>query len=196
MGPVVPNPDSFLHVRVVIGIVTGLSIARLLNGFAGFVAHPKRDHLYVVHLAWSLFLLLSVIHFWWFEFALFHVVRWNFELYVFLIFYAALFFFICAILFPDRMAEYSGFKQYFHSRQTWFYALLATLFVVDMIDTALKGAAHFRSVGIEYPIRQGLLFVLALVAIRIRARRYHVAFVSIALVAQIYWILSQFNVLR
>lgn len=190
------NPDSFFHVRIIIGMVTGLSVARLLNGLARFVQHPQREHLYAVHIGWVFFLLLAVVHFWWFEFALVRVERWTFELYFFVICYAALFFFICAILFPDKMEEYAGFKAYFHSRQTWFYGLLAALFAVDMIDTALKGAAHFISLGPGYPIRQGTLIVLSLVATKVTNQRFHALFVVLALIAQVWWIISQFNVLR
>ena len=189
------NPDSFFHVRVIIGMVTGLSVARLLNGLARFVQHPKREYIYSVHLAWVFFLLLAVVHFWWFEFALVKITRWTFELYFFVICYAALYFFICAILFPDNLDEYPGFKAYFHSRRTWFYGLLAALFAVDMIDSALKGDEHFRALGIEYQIRQACLITMSLIGTRVANDRYHQAFVIIALAAEVWWIVSEFNVL-
>jgi hypothetical protein len=195
MGHLAPNPDSFFHVRIIIGMVTGLSVARLLNGLSCAVQHPRRVHLYGVHLGWAFFLLLAIMHFWWFEFALVYVEHWTFELYFFVICYAALYFFICAIMFPDKMEEYSGFEEYFYSRQKWFYGLIASFFIVDMIDTALKGADHFRSLGLEYPIRQGVLLLMALIATKVTNRRYHLTFVNIALIAEIWWIVSQFNVL-
>jgi len=34
--------DQFIHVRIIIGIVTGLSVTRLLTGLARFVQHPVR----------------------------------------------------------------------------------------------------------------------------------------------------------
>lgn len=187
--------DQFIHVRIIIGIVTGLSVTRLLTGLARFVQHPSRDRIYLVHLGWALFLLLAIVHFWWFEFGLQRIEIWTFEIYLFIICYAALFFFVCALLFPDRMDEYSGFAEYFHSRQKWFYGLLGALFLADLLDTAIKGAEHFSAFGIGYPIRQGVLFVLAIAAMFIADRRYHGAFVVVGLVAEVYWILSQFQVL-
>ena len=89
---------------------------------------------------------------------------WTFAIYLFVIYYAALFFFLCALLFPDRMDEYSGFAEYFHSRQKWFYALLGALFLADLGDTAIKGAEHFSAFGAGYPIRQGVLAALAFIA--------------------------------
>ena len=156
--------DQFIHVRIIIGIVTGLTVTRLLTGLARFVQHPARDRIYLAHLAWAFFLLLAIVHFWWFEFGLQRIGVWKFEIYLFVICYAALFFFLGALLFPDRMDEYSGFAEYFHSRQKWFYGLLAALFLADLIDTAIKGAAHFSAFGIGYPIRQSVLAALALIS--------------------------------
>lgn len=187
--------DLFTHVRVIVGIVTGLSVTRLLTGLARFVQHPGRERIYFVHFGWALFLILAVVHFWWFEFGLSHLYGWTFEVYFFVICYAALFFFTCAILFPDRMDDYAGFADYFHSRQKWFYGLLAGLFVVDLVDSAVKGAEHFHALGRDYPIRQGVLCALALAAMFIEDRRYHAAFVSLGLIAQVVWILGQFEVL-
>ncbi|TKT82400.1 hypothetical protein [Aquamicrobium sp. LC103] len=189
------HPDQFFHIRVVMGVVMGLSIARLLSGLTRFVQHPGREQVYLVHLGWVAFLFFAVIHFWWFEFALSRIDRWTFELYIFIICYAALFFFICALLFPDRMEEYGGFADYFHSRQKWFYGLLAALFVADVIDTLWKGKAHFLALSPEYPIRQALLFLFAVIAMFVRNRHFHLVFVSVALIAQISWILRNFQIL-
>ena len=188
--------DQFVHVRIIIGIVTGLSVTRLLTGLARFVQHPVRDRIYLVHLAWAFFLLLAIVHFWWFEFGLERIGVWTFEIYLFVICYAALFFFLCALLFPDRMDEYAGFAEYFHSRQKWFYALLGALFLADLGDTAIKGAEHFSAFGAGYPIRQGVLAALAFIAMFVADRRYHGGFVAAAIAAEVYWIVSQFDVLE
>ena len=99
----------------------------------------------------------------------------------------ALFFFTCVVLYPDHLDEYDGFADYFHARQDWFPGLLATLFVVDLADSALK-VQHLAALGPLYPLRQLLLAALALVAMRVRNRRFHIAFVTLALVAQVVWI--------
>jgi DMSO/TMAO reductase YedYZ heme-binding membrane subunit len=81
--------DQFIHIRIIIGIVTGLTVTRLLTGRARFVQHPSRDRIYLVHLGWALFLLLAIVHFWWFEFGLARIEVWTFEVYFFVICYAA-----------------------------------------------------------------------------------------------------------
>ena len=99
-------------------------------------------------------------------------------------------------VFPERNDEFSEFAEYFHSRQKWFYGLLAALFLADLIDTAIKGAGHFSSFGAGYPIRQGALAALAFIAMFVTDRRYHGAFAAVAIAAEVYWIASQFEVLE
>src|ERR1700679_1102855 len=88
----VSNSDLSLHVRVVISIIVGLCITTLLSGFARFVQHPRRERASLLHLGWATSILLWVIHFWWWEFRLASIQRWNFETYLFIIFYATLYF--------------------------------------------------------------------------------------------------------
>jgi len=196
MDSPITHPDVFVHVRIIIGMVLGLSITRLVTGLARFVQHPKRDNIYPIHFAWVLFLLVTIIHFWWFEFGLSAIQRWTFEIYLFLIAYAILFAFLSAILFPDRMDEYKGYEDYFQSRRKWFYGLLALLFIVDLIDSRIKGIEHFQSLGLEYPIRQAAFATCAIVAIFVSDKRYQTAFVTIGLIYQITWILRLFDVLN
>lgn len=187
MDPVTPH-DQFFHVRVIIGVVTGLSVTRLLGGLARFVQHPKTERIYPVHIAWTAYLLLAVLHFWWFEFGLSALPRWSFPAYVFVILYAALYYFTCVVLYPDKLDDYDGYAGYFHARQDWFYGLLAALLLVDLADSALKGAGHLRALGPLYPIRQIMLAGLALAAMRIRDRRFHAAFAALAIVLEVGWI--------
>lgn len=187
--------QGFVHVRVIIGLVAGLSVARLLNGLARFVQHPGRTPIYPAHLIWVLFLLLFVTHFWWFQFSLSAITRWEYPEYAFVILYAALIFFISALLFPDQMEEYSGFEQYFHSRARWFYGLLAAVFLIDIADSVTKGMAHFQTLGPMYPFRQLALAGLAVVAMFVADRRFHIAFGVVAIIIEVWWISARFLLL-
>jgi hypothetical protein len=57
--------DLYMHVRVLFSILLGLGVSHLLRGLARIVQHPKEYRVYWVHLVWSLFLFLYLIHFWW-----------------------------------------------------------------------------------------------------------------------------------
>ena len=104
------NPDLYQHVRVVISIIVGLCITTLLSGFARFVQHPRREKVSILHLGWAASLLLSIIHFWWWEFRLALVPQWTFAIYFFVILYAILFYSLCTLLFPSDLKDYSGYE--------------------------------------------------------------------------------------
>ncbi len=196
MSQTINNPDVYLHVRVIIGIILGLSVSRLLSGLSRFAQHPLRNPVFVTHLLWVAFAFLCVVHFWWFEFYLASVSEWTFELYIFIIFYSSLYFVLCAILFPDSLAEYAGYEDYFMSRRQWFYGLVAAIFLVDLVDTAIKGSAHFHSFGIVYPARNIIYAGVAIVAMFVADKRFHLAIAVLGLAFQIFWILRAFSTLH
>jgi hypothetical protein len=185
--------EIYLHVRVMIGIIVGLSVARLLTGMSRFIQHPKREHVYLVHLGWAIAILLSVVHFWWWEFRLQEIADWYFEEYACVLFYAILFFLLSTILFPDKLDEYKGFKDYFISRKRWFFGILALTFMVDVWDTLLKGNEYAAALGVEYIVRIIVYLVLCLLAIFINNQRFQSAFVIISLLYQVSWILRLYH---
>lgn len=136
------NRDVFVHIRIILGMVLGLSLTRLVSGMARFVQ------------------MLSVL------------------------------------LFPDQIDEYKGYADYFQSRRRWFYSFLAMIFVLDVIDTWIKGPEHFHALGLEYPIRQAVFALCSLVAVLTPSQRFQAVFVTVGVVYQTTWIFRQFNVLN
>jgi hypothetical protein len=189
----IPNPEVFTHVRVIIGIILGLSVSRLLTGVARIIQHPQRKNIYAVHLGWVLFAFLTVVHFWWFEFYLHQLVLWKFEAYLFVIFFASMHFLACSLLFPDSMEGYSGYEDYFMSRRAWFFGIVISIFIFDFLDTAMKGKEHFRSLGAEYPLRNLFLIALCGLGIYFRLPNTQLVLVGLALITQIAFILIQFD---
>jgi hypothetical protein len=57
--------DTFTHIRMVLSIIMGLSIAHSLKGAAKLIEHPKRYRPYWVHLLWAFYIFLLISHFWW-----------------------------------------------------------------------------------------------------------------------------------
>ncbi len=186
-------PEVFPHVRIVMGMVIGLGVTRLLSGLARIVQHPKQYQLYPVHLAWTASVLLMLVHFWWWEFGLYHIGTWTFGKYLFIIVYSIVLFLLCALLFPDSMQDYRGFEDYFYANRAWFFGVLAVTYLLDVVDTLLKGPAHFAHFGSEYLIRTPLFVGLCVVALLVQDRRFHIAFVAFALVYQVWWILRLFD---
>jgi hypothetical protein len=84
------NVDLYLHVRVLIALILGLSVTRLVSGIAALVQHPNRYPIWPVHLCWVAWALLNVITFWWWEFRLSSIQHWTYGLYFFVCVYASM----------------------------------------------------------------------------------------------------------
>jgi hypothetical protein len=189
------DPTQFIHIRMVLSMVVSLSIARLLSGLAKFVQHPGRLEVDGVHLLWALYMLVTLIHFWWWEFALSRMGPWHFLQFAFVVGYSAVLYLLCAILFPDDIAEYAGYRDYFQSRRRWFFGILAFTLLLDVADSALKGAAHLQELGMAYGVKTAAAIVLCGVAALVTSRRFQWALVLVALAVQQWWILRLYNVL-
>jgi hypothetical protein len=189
------DPAAYFHVRIIMGMVLSLSIARLLSGVSIFIQHPERYAVSWIHIGWTAFMMLYVIHFWWFEFRLQAVSLITFEIYAFVIVYCSIFFLLCCLLYPNDIQEYGGYEQYFMARRRWFFGLLAFSYAADYIDTAIKGMGYFLSLGPEYPIRNAVFIALCLVAMFVSSRRFHAAFVGLGIVYQVAWILRAYGAL-
>lgn len=100
-----------------------------------------------------------------------------------------LFYFLCTVLFPSDLQDYSGYEEYFISRRKWFFGFLAATFVADIVDTALKGSAYLHSFGIEYPIRIAVSLVICFVAMFTQNRRVQLVLLAVSLAYQISFIL-------
>jgi hypothetical protein len=180
--------DQYFHIRILLGMVLGLSITTLLKGLAQFVQHPGRQPVYWVHIGWAVAMFQLLTHFWWWEYRLVHVVDWTYLTYAFLIGYIVLFYLLCTLLFPDDIRDYGGYRDYFLSRRKWFFGLMALSYVVDFGDTLVKGRDYFVSLGAEYPFRNLGYIMLCLIAMRTRSERFHRAFVIVALLYEMSWI--------
>ncbi|HTI10096.1 MAG TPA: hypothetical protein VL832_16120 [Puia sp.] len=186
--------ETFDHIKSVIGIILGLSIAKLLQSAVKLIQHPGRTRPYWIHLLWSLYLFLLLTHFWWWEFRLKRVADWSFQGYFFLIIFITLYFTLCALLWPDDVADYDNrYEEYFYSRKKWFFAVLAASFVADIFDTMLKGKDYFLQATWEYPFRNAIHFVLCLVAIGVSNRRFHAVLVILFILYELLYILRLYD---
>lgn len=190
------DPNEFIHIRMVLSMVVSLAIARLLSGLAKFAQHPGHPKVYAIHVMWAIYMLIMLIHFWWWEFALSHVPKWHFGTFAFVVGYGAVLYLLCAMLFPDDIAEYDGFRGYFLSRRRWFFGILGLTILLDVIDTWIKGEQYFMSQGVgEYSAHAVIGLCLCAIAAYVKDERFHMTFVVVSLVYQVSWILRLYDVL-
>ena len=180
--------ELFPHVRIVMGMIVGLGITRLLMTVAGLIQHPARSRVSAIHLLWIASILVELVLFWWWEFALFRLEHWTFAITLFLILYAVTLFLLAALLSPDNIAEYDGYEDFFLKRRVWFFGLFAATFVLDTVDSLIKGETYWNRFGADYYIQVPLGLILCAIAIRSVDRRVHLAAVLLHLAYQVYWI--------
>ena len=178
----------FPHIRIVMGMVVGLAMSKLLTGFAGLIQHPGRYRLSAVHLLWAGSILVELVLFWWWEFQLSQLPRWSFGTFAFLIGYTITLFLMVALLFPDDIDEYGGYEAYLMRRRYWFFGLLALTFVLDIVDTLIKGDAHWSNLSFDYVIQVPLGFALCIIACVSTRASTQLAVVGVHIAYQAYWI--------
>jgi hypothetical protein len=179
------SAELFPHVRILMGMVIGLAMTRLLMTVAGLIQHPQRSRS-TLHLLWVFSILVELVLFWWWEFALFRLEHWTFAITLFLIVYSIILFLLAALLSPDNIAEYNGYEDFFLKRRRWFFTLFALTFVLDTIDTMIKGDGYWTRFEFEYFIQVPLGLVLSAIALRFASRNIHLTIVSVHLVYQAY----------
>jgi len=179
--------DVFIHVRIVMGTVVGLGLTRLLMGTAGMIQHPQRARISVVHLLWVLSIMIELILFWWWEYELAELKVWSFGTFAFLIGYSVVLFGLAALLFPDNLEDYEGYEDFFLKRRKWFFGLFGATFILDIVDTLIKGEPYLDSLGLEYLMQVPLGIALCAIAIWTSDRRYHLALVLCHLAYQFWW---------
>ena len=186
--------DVFTHIKYIIGITLSFSLAHLLRGTVKYVQHPNRVKPYIIHLLWVLYMYLTLIHFWWWEFKLTTITTWYFFTYFFIVLYITCYYVICSILYPDDINDYKDYKDYFFSRKNWFFSFLAIAFVADFVDTLVKGKEYFSQLGWELPLRDSLHFALCLVAIKVKSPKFHLCLVILFLLYELFFIARLYNV--
>ncbi len=167
------NVDLYLHVRVLVSIILGLSVTRLVGGVAALIQHPDRYPIWSVHLGWVAWALLNVVTFWWWEYRLSFVQHWTFGLYSFVCVYASMYYFLSVLLFPQDLEGYQGYQDYFLSRRRWFFGFVAFTEALDVVDTLIKGQDHLRSLGPEYLLRIGAFILMCIAAAITPNPRFH-----------------------
>ncbi|MGB0133995.1 hypothetical protein [Dokdonella sp.] len=188
--------SHYVHVRVLLGMVVGLGLTHLIRNFARIIDRPVRLKAYWIHLLWAISMFIYLLHFWWWEFRLSHTVEWTFEIYLFVTVYALLLYLLCTILFPDVLEEGKDYRSLFYDRRAWFFGLLALAYMVDFVDTLIKGEAYFRATGSEYIVRNLGYVAMCGVAIATRNPVFHGFFACVGLAYQVSWIIRQFQTLN
>jgi hypothetical protein len=165
--------EHFPYLSVLTSIVLALGITRLLTGLGRLLQGRSHVRIYWVHLLWTLNVFLFLVLNWWILFRWHTHHEWNFFLFLFVLISPTVAYLLTVLLMPDPFENGFNAKQHFYANHRWFFTLAALLPVSDALDTLLKGWAHFIAQGPQYVVTLVLLFILNLIAARVRRELFH-----------------------
>lgn len=184
----------FDYVMILASIVIGLALAHLMQGVVSLVTTKVR--VWWVHLVWVAFMLLMSVGWWWWEYTLHELVRWTFDIYVFVLLYAFAIYLTSALLFPREFDGHASYETYFLAHRRWFFGLQIALSLIDLADSALKGPGHMRELGPEYLIASGGYVILAVVGIATPRKSIQASIALVYLLYQISWMARIFQTMQ
>jgi hypothetical protein len=123
--------SEFEFLAVLLSIVFGLAMTQVLSGTVRLFYEDRTDD---VRLAWALSVALILIINWWGFFQWSEVEQWRFELYAFLMVWAAFHYALAATLFPRDVA---GHIEPERERRVFLVALLVFM-GIDTVEAGLR----------------------------------------------------------
>ena len=143
---------AFQHLSVLVSIVVGMSVSQVLFGLGQLLRRRgtyKIDPLYILS---NVIILLVLVDSWWSAFSWHNVPNWYYRQTWFVMLNPLLVTMAAQLLPPDWEDRPVDFHKTYYKNHRLIYGMLAFYPLIDILDSALKGAAHFRALGALYPI--------------------------------------------
>lgn len=182
--------SSFEFLTVLLSVVVGLAMANLFRGI-GQLLHVRRSIQFsVAHLAWSLWVFLVMVIFWWtVVFGWKDWPDWNILLFLFLLTYGLLLFLLSAMLYPSAIPESWDMFAHFVDMRRWFFGVYLCWISAELTDTGLKD--HFASFALPYALLMITWAATAAWAWITTDRRTHTTIAVFQVVSLVAWIVYQ-----
>jgi hypothetical protein len=164
----------FEYLSVFISIVIGLGVVHVLSGTARMLTNPG-IRAYWVHLLWTLNVLYSLSFFWWFTFEWRLHSTWTFELFLFVVAYAMLWYLMSVLFVPLDHPTELDYKEYYYSKHRLIFSLWAFVMLVDTADSILKGADNLAGLGPLFFPTQAFFFLLLVTLAVTKNEKIHTA---------------------
>lgn len=97
--------DEFTYLSVLIGLILGLGITRLMEGFGHLLQLRDRISWYWPGKLWGFVLLIFHIQAWWAMYGLRHIPNWTFPSFIVVLIQPVLLFLLSALALPDAKGE-------------------------------------------------------------------------------------------
>ena len=163
----------FEYIMVLVSIIIGLGVTHILKNIVFLIQH-KDVSFYWIHTLWCANIFFMLIFFWWWQYNYVVIDEWTFGLYLFITFFALIYYLLASLLFSGR--DIKSYKEHFYSNRKWFFNLLALSILIDYGDTALKGFDYFIDRGLSYHLAVITFILMSLIGARTKKEKYHAIF--------------------
>ena len=172
--------DPFSYICVLTSIVAGLAVTRLVAGLGQLIQTRKRAPGYWVHALWMVNTLVTVIIVWWIQYRWRNVEQWTLFLAFWLLVAPINLYLASVLLFPNEQEgePITNWREHYFNHSRGFFILFTANFVIDLIDSGLKGWEHFWSLGPLYFGSMALFIVVGATAAFTKSAPYH-AFLAV-----------------
>jgi hypothetical protein len=177
---------AFQHVSVLVSIVVGMSVSQVLFGLGQLMRRRgsyKLDPLYILS---NVIILLVLVDSWWGAFSWHDVAGWSYRRTWFVMLNPLLVTMAAQLLPPDWEDRPVDFHKTYYKNHRLIFGMLTFYPLLDMVDSGLKGAAHFRSLGVGYPVVCIALAALFATAALVKGRKIQ----SVCLIGALLIVLS------
>lgn len=128
-----PAMDEFTYLSVLIGLILGLGITQLMEGFGRLLQLRERITWYWPGKLWGIVLLIFHIQAWWAMYELRHIPHWTFPSFIVVLIQPVLLFLLSALALPDaRDDERIDLRMAFISHAPFSF-IVASLMVVSSL---------------------------------------------------------------
>ncbi|MFC3193780.1 hypothetical protein ACFODZ_05965 [Marinicella sediminis] len=163
----------FEHIAIFFSIILSLGLVHLLGGLSLMLDARIRNHLYWVHLLWTLNLLFLIALVWFANFALAEANELSLAHYFVLLAYAITIYLLCGLLFPVRGEEVVDFRKHYYANSKRFAVVGMAFVITDACDGLIE--TKLLDVPLNYGQfgTLGVYFFLFLGGLFSQSHRYH-----------------------
>lgn len=163
-----------------------MCLSRLLAFAAGFVQHPGKWRVSVIHLMWILYTFMIVLFHWWYYIDPDTKYEYSSSYYFFSVISVSCLYFICVTLTPENIDDYKYLSDYFFSRREWFF-LFSFYVILEAVIYLVYSIDDISIYSYLYEVLDRILILSALfIAVFIKSKNIQALIVLLLLFLSIY----------
>ena len=186
---------AFGHLSVLVSIVVGLSVSQLLFGIGQLLRKRGTYKIDPQFLLCNAIILVVLVDSWWAVYSWRDASGWSYQMTWFVLLNPLLVTMAAQLLPPDWEERPLDIHAMYYKNHRLIFGLLAFYPLIDLLDTRMKGAEHFKSLGPGYPITSLAMTALCTVSALAHGRRVHITCSAGVLLIVFSWVFEIYTFL-